>query len=206
MIWVIFSPLLKAWVGVSVWWMRAFHSPGHNDWSIGGHIIQAYVIVLRCGLSWQTLDLVKAKERQKFSHLHDLSLHLEQCWYTVDNIYLLNEWKSHLMLILLHWLNVSLEWPGSHHVKNACLRGKWKWKKSKLKVGKREKQNTNDVTGALGRRYVEARGGGYLLVPRTNKFTYHLNKWELDFTRRILMSISPFYRVKTLPSLGFRME
>lgn len=50
---------------------------------------------------------------------------------------------------------------------------------------------------------MEARVGGYLLVLRTNKFTYHLNKEELDFTQRILMNISPFYCVKTLLALGY---
>lgn len=59
--------------------MTAFHPPGHNDWSISGHIIQACVTVLRLGPLRQMLHLEKATEGQKFSHPNDLSLHLEQC-------------------------------------------------------------------------------------------------------------------------------
>lgn len=54
-------------------------------------------------------------------------------------------------------------------------------------MARKKKLNSDDIISVLGHRYVGARVGRYLLVPRTKKFTY-LHKLELGFIKRILMN------------------
>lgn len=39
-------------------------------------------------------------------------------------------------------------------------------------MARKKKWNSDDIISVLGHRYVEARVGRYLFVPRTKKFTY----------------------------------
>lgn len=150
-----------------VWWMRTFLPLGQEDWSPDGYVIQVSAIVSDLGLLWPMLDTKKATGRQTVYVLHWCTSPFKAVLVIVGTQHILSGWKITVCWACLASLNVGRELPGSPPVKNAYLWGK---SKSKPKVKKREKPNSDDTVWVWGHSSMEAMP--CVFVPRQNTLVW----------------------------------